>query len=313
MSNDKVKSKEKKTLKKSKEKVNIPEDNSQSQQITDQDQSISKKFSAPSDYIQAKENITNLENIKNNLLIEKSYIEKFNSALKDLKEENNEIYELYENEDKMNEQIETKNMALKLDNESFKHQARKIFSDVYGLKEKILYPYFSIEHSLNKKSNTIKIYYYKVEFKTYNQDSTSFIFLDDKDTYLICYKNMPMIFQKEKGIFNNLTVITPDYKNYIDFQIKKDGDEFQSSFLSAEICEEVLAIKGKVNETKNKVDSMNNPDLNPENENNKKILKEKLKFYEEKYNLIKNKYSKERLNNELVKKKRRITTFGIRN
>ena len=226
---------------------------------------------------------------------QKDYFNQICSILKDLKEENDEIdeLELYKDEDKINNLI---------DDELFENKVKRLFSNVYGLKEKILYPYFSVEYSRNKKSNIIKLYYNKVKFLINGKKSTSFIFLDDRDTYMIYFDEMPILFQKYKGEFNTISVIMKDYKNFTDFPINKENNVFQTSFLSAEICEELLDIKGKVKEIKNKIDSLNYIDINQENFKEKIILKEKLKLYEEKYNLIKKTYSKERLNYELNKK-----------
>ena len=96
--------------------------------------------------------------------IEIDYMNQFNSILKALEEEKEEINCGYRNENEINKLIEKKNISLKLDNELFEYRVKKIFSEVYDLKEKILYPYFSVEFSKNKRTNTIKMYYYKFEF-----------------------------------------------------------------------------------------------------------------------------------------------------
>ena len=78
--------------------------------------------------------------------------------------------------------------------------------------------------------------------------------MDDRDTFLTNFEGMPMIFQKDKGIFNTGTVITKDFKNSVDFPIIKGSQVFQTSFLYADISDELLAVKGKVKEMKNKID-----------------------------------------------------------
>ena len=303
MSSQKAKSKGSKNDNKdnpSDKKIKQNEGQSNPKTASTQQEKKKKKFvsydlSTPSNYIHSKDNINNLKTIKSSLQTQKDYFNQICSILKDLKEENDEIdeLELYKGEDKINNLI---------DDELFENKVKRLFSNVYGLKEKILYPYFSVEYSRNKKSNIIKLYYNKVKFLINGKKSTSFIFLDDRDTYMIYFDEMPILFQKYKGEFNTMSVIMKDYKNFTDFPINKENNVFQTSFLSAEICEELLDIKGKVKEIKNKIDSLNYIDINQENFKEKIILKEKLKLHEEKYNLIKKKYSKERLNYELNKK-----------
>lgn len=280
----------------------------QNPQIMDKEQSDSKALSCVSIYIKAEENINKLKEIKNNLKIDQGYMEKFNSILKALEEEKEEINGIYANEDEINKAIENKNVALKLDNEIFESRAKKIFSEVYGLKEKILYPYFSVEYSRNKRTNTIKIYYYNVEIQINGENSTSFVFLDDKDAYLAYFEGIPLLFQKEKGIFNNMAVIAKDFKNCSDFQIIKENQVFKTSFIYADICNELLEIKGKMNEMKNKIDSLVDIDTNKEEKEN---LEKLLKLYEEKYSLMKKKYSKERLETELAQKKEELELLDL--
>ena len=247
-------------------------DNLSNQQKRNEEQPISSCLSTPSIYIKPEENITNLLNIKNNLKIGKDILQKFNLTLKDLQEENFEISKLYANERELNNKIEKENNTLKLDNELFEYRAREIFSDVYDLKEKILYPYFSVEYSRNKKSNTIKIYYYKVEFKINNQNSTSFIFPDYRDTFLTYYEGFPILFQKNEGTFNNITLINKNYNNFVEIPLKKEGNIYQTSFFAVDICDEFLEIKGKANEVKNKLASLDTLNNNLENADHKEIF-----------------------------------------
>ena len=98
------------------------------------------------------------------------------------------------------------------------------------------------------------MYYYKFEFKINGVNSKSFVFLDDRDTFLTNFEGLPMILQRDKGTFNTVTVITKDFKNSVDFPIIKGSRVFQTSFLYADISDELLAVKGKVKEMKNKID-----------------------------------------------------------
>ena len=285
---------------KSKNESQTNSENLSNSQINDIKQSDSISFSSNLNFIKEEENIKNLEEIKKNFKIEKDYKIEFNSILKFLEEE--------EEKDEINEAVETKNIELKLDNEPFELKAKKIFSEVYGLKEKILYPYFCKKYTWNKSSYIIKLYYYEVEIQINGKKSTSFVFLDDKEVYLSHFEGMPMIFQKEKGVINNVTIISKDFKNCLDFQVIKENKIFQTSFMYADMCNELLEIKGKVNEMKNKIDSLSDLDTC---KNEKKELEDLLKLYEQKLYLIQKKYSKERLYYELVKKREKLELLEL--
>ena len=132
--------------------------------------------------------------------------------------------------------------------------------------------------------------------------------MDDRDTFLTNFEGMPMIFHKDKGTFNTVTVITKDFKNSVDFPIIKESQVFQTSFLYADISDELLAVKGKVKEMKNKIDSLVGFDADGFE---KKYLEKMFEAYKEKYYLIEKKYSKERLNNELTKKKEELQLLEL--
>ena len=50
-----------------------------------------------------------------------------------------------------------------------------------------------------KKSNFIKIYYDQIEIKFDNKDHFYSLYLDERENYMIVYKNIPMILEKYKG------------------------------------------------------------------------------------------------------------------
>ena len=140
------------------------------------------------------DNLDNLTELKNNLNEENKYLVKFNNALEnnELVNVNNNIKLCYE------KKLLEKNDTFKLDKELFEFQAKKIFSEVYELKEKILYPYFIIEYSKNKKANIIKIYYYQIEIKNENNNPICFSFPEAINTFLIKYEKKPIIIKKKR-------------------------------------------------------------------------------------------------------------------
>ena len=73
------------------------------------------------------------------------YCEDFKKGLL-FQEENEEISELYADEENMNRIIQ-EDTDWKLNNDLFEECALKIISDVYGLKEFNLYPYFDVDYS----------------------------------------------------------------------------------------------------------------------------------------------------------------------
>lgn len=88
------------------------------------------------------------ENIKNVLeladkLKDKEGVNKFIN-------ENKKIKEIYQSEEKMNEILNGES-TWKLNNDLFEERTIKILSDVYGLKEYNMYPYFDVGYSKTKK------------------------------------------------------------------------------------------------------------------------------------------------------------------
>ena len=225
-----------------------------------------------SQYISSKDNIDNLNELRNNLKGKNKYIDKYHNVLTNYELDNINIKLCYENEENMNKYLEKKliekNDAFKLDNELFELQAKRIFSEVYELKEKILYPYFSVEYSQNKRANTIKIYYYKIEIKSGNNNPICFSFPEIKDTFLINFEEKPIIIEKKGDDDFVMSVISKDFNHSIDFQFIKKDDFFQTSLIHADISDELFQSEENVKETRNKIDSLNNIETNKKLENN---------------------------------------------
>ena len=308
-----------------------------------QSENKTEQKSTNSQYINPKDNLDNLNDLKNNLNGENKYLTKFINALENYELGNNNIKLCYENEEKMNlymkEILLEKNDAFKLDNHLFELQAKKIFSEVYELKEKILYPYFSIEYSKNNWANTINIYYYQIEIKSENNNPICFSFPEATDTFLINFEKKPIIIEKKGDNDFVMSVISKDFNHSIDFHFVKKKDCFMTSLINADISDELFQDEKNVKETKNKIDSLNekqinniknndivnnnnkeenelkiqkekSKDKNREDNNEKEILtlKKKLKI---KLKLIKEKYSKENIIKELTKKKEEFEIINL--
>ena len=252
-------------------------------------------------YINSRNNFEKLQNfisLEENLK-EKPCWNEFKNAYDKLMKENNEITELYENEKKINEVIDEDN-TLKINNDVFKARVLRIFSDSYNLKEYNLYPYFEYAYSEKKNSCTIKIYFNKAEFLVEDEkEPFSIIFLDDRDTYMTCFKEMPILFQKVGEEFNSVSLISEDFKYCIDFELTKIENGYETSFIFAEINRDLIETKNKIKELNNKKDSIQNKDekirLNKILESYGKILDSQTKLYSKKY-----------IQNELEKKKNEL-------
>ena len=252
-------------------------------------------------YINSRNNFEKLQNfisLEENLK-EKPCWNEFKNAYDKLMKENNEITELYENEKKINEVIDEDN-TLKINNDVFKARVLRIFSDSYNLKEYNLYPYFEYAYSEKKNSCTIKIYFNKAEFLVEDEkEPFSIIFLDDRDTYMTCFKEMPILFQKVGEEFNSVSLISEDFKYCIDFELTKIENGYETSFIFAEINRDLIETKNKIKELNNKKDSIQNKDekirLNKILESYGKILDSQTKLY-----------SKKNIENELEKKKEEL-------
>ena len=246
------------------------------------------------------------ENIKNVLELADKLKKKegFNKYIS----ENKKIKEIYQSEDKMNEAINGES-TWKLNNDLFEERAMKILSDVYGLKEYNMYPYFDVGYSKTKKSNVIKIYFNKINVSSEAQnndkgekDDFSLLFLADMDTYMFKYEDYPFIIQKYREDSYTLTVSTSDFQNTVDFEFKKRDKISTVSFILAEISDELMEIKNDIKRLKNEKDSLNSNEQKEE-------YKNKLKSYEKILLLAEKKYSKESIEHELNKKKIDLDIF----
>ena len=247
------------------------------------------------------DNLDNLIELKNNLNEENKYLVKFNNALEnnELVNVNNNIKLCYE------KKLLEKNDTFKLDKELFEFQAKKIFSDLYELKEKILYPYFIIEYSKNKKANIIKIYYYQIEIKNENNNPICFSFPEAINTFLIKYEKKPIIIKKKADDDFVMSVISKDFNHSIDFHFIKKKDCFMTSLIHADISDELFQGEINVKETKNKIDSLNGKQINNMinnhivNINNKEENELKIQKQKSKDNNREDNIEKEILNNNI--------------
>ena len=270
--------------------------------------SISKGKSIPDAvYQNSLENLKSIIELKKNL--EKGdYNQDLKTALLAFQKKKEELSELYENEENMKKMLQEDN-DLNLNNDLFEERTLKILSDVYGLKEYNLYPYFDFGFSKTKKTNVIKIYFNQIDLSIENEESTfSALFLDDLDTYMFQFLEMPMIFHKYNGDFFTLTVISKDFKNSIDFNFKK-GDTNEkvttTSFIFAELNDDLMETKNKIKELKNEKDSSND-------NAKKELCDKKYESYQKILKLKENIYSQKNIENELDKKRNELSILEER-
>ena len=183
----------------------------------------------------------------------------------------------------MNEYLKTKflekNRAFKLDDYLFEFQARKIFVEAFGLREKILYPFFSVEYSRNKRANTIKIYYYRLEIEERDKKINCFYFPIITDTFIVYYEEIPIIIEKKSSDDFLMSVISKDFNHSKDFHMLKQGNCFRTSIIYADIQDELFKSEEVVKEAKNKIDSLSNIDIRKEiiNTNKENVKKKGIK------------------------------------
>ena len=219
---------------------------SEEENIEKQNEQKVKALSERSDIFQnIKSNLEKLNNLKINLEI-KEHCQEIDKAMTQFHEENNEILKIYENEEKMQENLD-KNISWTLNDDLFEDRVLQILSETYDLKEYNIYPYFDVGYSKTKKSNVIKIYYDQIEIKFDNTDHFYALCFDERENYMIEYKNIPMIMEKYEGEWNNVTVITKDYKSSIDFEFIKKGNTFETSFSLIDLNQDLIEIKNKIN------------------------------------------------------------------
>ena len=299
--------------------------------------SISSKGS--SWYFNSTENLKNLEQIRKNLQITNEYSNNFNSTYDKMNNEEKKLKELYKEEDKINEEIEKGKI---MNDDLFEYRTRKILSEKFGLKEYLCYPYFTIEYCQKKNSNMVKLYYYNISIESdeemnevenienSNRDNTDidnrisskkkeskkskkkeskkknadcFYFLDDRETYMLVYKNNPMIFHKSNNTFNSVYIISEDFKSAKEFFFKKEEHDFITSFTMADINKELLEIEGEKTRKVNKLDS-----IKEDNEEKINLTKELDKINEQ-YLLLKEKYSKKNIKKQLEEKGKKLSSL----
>jgi len=254
-------------------------------------------------YKNSVQNLKDMIELKKNL--EEGEYTNTNDLQKNLTEfqnKNEEISKLYGDEENVKNLIE-QDGNWKLNNDLFEERALKILSDVYGLKEYNLYPYFDVGFSKTKKSNVIKIYFNQIELSVEKEGPKfSALFLDDLDTYMFRCLEMPMIFHKYSENFT-LTVISKDFKNSIDFDFKKGSNNEKvatTSFILAELNEDLMEIRNKIKEIKNEKDSSNDNEI-------KELYGKKLESYQKMLKLKEEFYSQNNIENELAKKKNELS------
>ena len=266
---------------------------------------ISKNKSIPEElYQNSLENVNNMIELRQNL--EKGdYKQDLETILLEFQKGKEQISKLDENEENMNKIIQEDN-DLELSDDLFEERTLKILSDVYGLKEYNLYPIFDFGHLRTKKANVIKIYFNQIELSVENEKpSFSDLFLGELDTYMFQFLEMPMIFHKYNEDFFSLTVISKDFKNSIDFEFRKknDYDKFAAtSFIFAEINEDLMETKTKIKELKNKNDSSDDEVI----KEIKDLEEKKLDSYQKILKLQEKIYSENTIKKELATKREEL-------
>ena len=245
-------------------------------------------------------NNENLESLKKNLL-EGHYCEELGNAINKFLDEKKAISDIYKNEDNIRAEIE-KNNAYKLNDDIFEEKILNIFSKEYSLKENDFYPYFNVGYSKIKKGNVIKVYYDQIEIKFDDKDLLCILFLDERENFMIKYKEYPMIFEKYEEEWNNVTVITNNYKSSIDFDFTKRGNILETSFAANELDANLIETKNNIKKTRNARDSS-------EKEEEKKKFDERLKSYSKILKIQTKIYGVTNTKNELEKKKNELEIF----
>ncbi len=288
--------------------------------------SVSESSSA---YKNSKNNVKDLAIALQNLRNKNRENDKFQATFKELKEEEYNILQLYGNEDNVKNEIKEKDNSLNFNDDIFEARTLKILEDVYCLKEYILYPYFTIEYSPKKKSNVFKIYYYRFniecgivnqsdknenppqndkKMKKNNNNSNeimAFNFLDDRKTYMLSFKNIPMIFQKDNEGFISVTIISNNFESSNEFMFGKKGNLYETSFNFADISKELSEMRGIMTKTQNQKDSTI--------DELKKIgLENELNSIKKMYKFLTIKYSAKNITEELNKKKKELEYYEER-
>ena len=293
-------------------KTNTNKRSTPSQKTTSKKDNKSKNMSrgkSISDIVckNSAQNLNNMIELKNNLK-KNNYANDLQNNISEFEKKNEEISKLYADEKNVKNLID-KGDNWKLNNDLFEERTLEILSDVYELKDYNLYPYFDVGFSKTKKSNVIKVYFNKIDLSVEKEETTfSALFLEDIDTYMFQFLEMPMIFHKNDGNYFTLTVISKDFKNSVDFNFKK-GDTNEkvttTSFTFAELSDDLIEIKNKIKELKNEKDSSNDKDKKESND-------KKLESYQKILKLKENIYSQKNIENELDKKRNELSILEER-
>ena len=293
-------------------KTNTNKRSTPSQKTTSKKDNKSKNMSkgkSISDIVckNSAQNLNNMIELKNNLK-KNNYANDLQNNISEFQKKNEEISKLYADEKNVKNLID-KGDNWKLNNDLFEERTLEILSDVYELKDYNLYPYFDVGFSKTKKSNVIKVYFNKIDLSVEKEETTfSALFLDDIDTYMFQFLEMPMIFHKNDGNYFTLTVISKDFKNSVDFDFKK-GDTNEkvttTSFTFAELSDDLIEIKNKIKELKNEKDSSNDKDKKESND-------KKLESYQKILKLKENIYSQTNIEMELDKKRNELSILEER-
>ena len=320
--------------------IELNNENSKEKSISEQSEKI-KEDSSSSEiseaYIDSIQNLKILAKMKEDLQIKYEKVNLFNTNYNKMEKEEIKLTGLYKDEDKVNEEIIEKNIIM--DDHIFKNRIRTILSDVYDLKEYLCYPYFTVEYSSQKQSNIVKIYYYRISVESNeeipdknnmgdpnekdmkaidnkskkdikdelkNKNVEEFYFLDDRETYMLSYKEMPMIFQKINNIFYSVNIISKDFQAMAEFLFEKDQHGLITTFNMADINKELSDIHGEITRTKNKLDSLK------EDNEEKKVLNEKLNILNKMNDFLKKKYSKKNIVEELMEKREKLEYYEER-
>ena len=293
-------------------KTNTNKRSTPSQKTTSKKDNKSKNMSkgkSISDIVckNSAQNLNNMIELKNNLK-KNNYANDLQNNISEFEKKNEEISKLYADEKNVKNLID-KGDNWKLNNDLFEERTLEILSDVYELKDYNLYPYFDVGFSKTKKSNVIKVYFNKIDLSVEKEETTfSALFLEDIDTYMFQFLEMPMIFHKNDGNYFTLTVISKDFKNSVDFDFKK-GDTNEkvttTSFTFAELSDDLIEIKNKIKELKNEKDSSNDKDKKESND-------KKLESYQKILKLKENIYSQTNIEMELDKKRNELSILEER-
>ena len=298
---------------------------SQTQKVAENNQiQITSDRSGISAFDYTLENSKNLKELERLEELKDKISEK--DPLKIFNQESEALKKLCEQENNMLNEINQKDKAFQLNDFIFEENSIKILSDVYGLKEYILYPHFDVGLSEKKRTNVTSIFYYKINFQigekkesddsnkkkssnkkkmeTKNENdenkSISLYFLDDREAYVAKFREIQFIFQKEKDIFNKVRVLSKENDYISEFSFNRSGQEYEAFIPFFEIKEELIETQKKVIEANNLRDSTKDPQ-------EKEKASEDAKKYSEELNSLKTEYSEKTIKKTLRDKKNELS------